>query len=64
MSVAMLLLSRHGDAGAVHEDDLPDACLFLKEGRFQPILVHGAGGVGDADFIEEADLMSVLIRCD
>ncbi|MEA2542307.1 MAG: hypothetical protein QOH35_3673, partial [Acidobacteriaceae bacterium] len=34
----MVLLSRHGDAGAVHEDDLPGACLFLEEGRFQPSL--------------------------
>src|SRR5258708_7534713 len=52
MSVAMLLLSRHGDAGAVHEDNLPDACLFLEEGRFQPVLVHGAGGVSDAALID------------
>jgi hypothetical protein len=32
---ALVLLSRHGDAGTVPEDDLPDACLFLQEGRFQ-----------------------------
>src|SRR5258708_11302601 len=44
-----------GDAGAVHEDDLPDACLFLQEGRFQPFLARGAGGVGDTAFIAVAD---------
>jgi hypothetical protein len=41
-----------GDAGAVHEDDLPGASLFLQEGRFQPVLVHGAGSVRDAAFID------------
>jgi hypothetical protein len=29
MSFALVLLSRHRDAGAVHEDDLPGTCLFL-----------------------------------
>ena len=49
----MVLVSRDRDTGAVHEDDLPDACLFLEESRFQPILVHGgAGGVSDAALID------------
>jgi hypothetical protein len=48
----MVLLRRHGDAGAVHEDDLPVPCLFLQEGRFQPLLVRCAGRVGDAAFID------------
>jgi len=49
----MILLSRHRDTCAVHEDDLPDACLFLEENRFQPILAHGgAGSVSDAALID------------
>ena len=36
----------------MHEDDLPDAGPFFQEGRFQPVLVHGAGNVGDAAFID------------
>jgi len=39
----------------VHEDDLPDACLLLQEGLFQPFLVRGAGGVGDTAFIDLGD---------
>ena len=42
-------LWRH--AGAVHEHDLPHVSLFLEEGRFQPLLFHGAGGVRDAGSI-------------
>src|ERR1700730_2171719 len=52
MSFAMVLLRRYGYTGAVHEDDLPDACLFLEESRFQPILVYSAGSVCDAAFID------------
>ena len=48
----MLLVSRHGDAGTVHEDDLPGACLFLEKRRFQPSLIHGAGRVTDAAIID------------
>src|ERR1700688_1974481 len=51
LSFAMLL-SCHGDASAVHEDDLPDTCLLSEEGRCQPILVHGAGSVTDAALID------------
>jgi hypothetical protein len=36
----------------MHEDDLPDPRLLLKESRFQPILIHGAGGVSDAALID------------
>ena len=43
---------RYRDTGAVHEYDLPDACLFFQEGRFQPFLINGAGGVDDAAFID------------
>ena len=52
MSFGMFLLNRHGDAGAVHEDDLPGACLFLEKGRFQPGLIRGAGRVSDAALID------------
>src|SRR3981189_3249967 len=52
MLFAMVLLSRHGDASAVHEHDLPAACLLFEEDRFQPILVYGAGGVGYAALID------------
>jgi hypothetical protein len=47
------LLRRY--AGAVHKDDLSGAGLLPQEGRFQPVLVHGAGGVGDAAFIDLGD---------
>jgi hypothetical protein len=40
--------SSFGNAGAVHKDDLPVARPFFEEGRFQPILLRGTGGVGDA----------------
>jgi hypothetical protein len=59
--VSLVLLRRYGDAGAVHEDDLPDAGLFLQEGRFQPVLVHGAGSVGDAAFIDVGDPSGVAV---
>jgi hypothetical protein len=52
MSFAMVPLGRHGDASAVHEDDLPSACLSLEESRFQRFLVHGAGGICNAAFID------------
>src|SRR5260370_10502466 len=51
MSFVMVVFRCHGDAGAVHKDDLPGACLFFQEGRFQPFLVGGAGRVSDAAFI-------------
>jgi hypothetical protein len=47
----MVLLRLSGDTGAVHEGDLPGACLFFQERRFQPFPVDGAGGVGYAAFI-------------
>jgi hypothetical protein len=31
-SFARVLLSLHGDASAVHEDDFPHTCLLLKDG--------------------------------
>jgi hypothetical protein len=50
-------LERHcSDARAVHEDDLPNACLFLEKGRFEPFLTQGAGGVGDAALIDVCNL--------
>src|ERR1700737_446665 len=52
MSLAMVLLRRHGDAGTVHEDDLPGACLFLEKSRLQPLLVYGAGGICEAALID------------
>jgi len=52
MSFAMIVFRCHRDAGAMHEDDLPVPCLFLQKGRFQPFLVHRAGGVSDAAFID------------
>jgi hypothetical protein len=61
---ALVLLSGHRDAGAVHEDDLPGPCLFLQEGRFQPVLVHGARGVGDAGFIDVGDPRGVATDAD
>jgi hypothetical protein len=48
----------------VHEDDPPGACLFLQEGRFQPVLVHGARGVGDAAFIDVGDPRDVAANVD
>ena len=59
MSFAMVLLRRHRDAGAVHEDDLPVARLFLQEGRFQPFLADGSGGVRDTAFIDVGDSSGV-----
>ena len=64
MSFVLVLLRRHRDAGAVHEDDLPGACLFLQEGRFQPVLVHSAGSVGDAAFIDVGDPSGVAADVD
>ena len=40
------------NAGAVHEDDLPVACLLFEEGRFQPILLGGTGSIAAATFID------------
>jgi hypothetical protein len=64
MSFAMVLWRRHGDASAVHEDDLPGTGLFLQKGRFQPVLVHGAGCVGDAAFIDVGDPSSIATDVD
>src|SRR6267154_5069681 len=52
MSFAMVLLRCHGGAGAVHEDDLPGACLFLEESRLQPLLVYRAGGICDPALVD------------
>src|SRR5258708_8132289 len=52
MLFSMTLWRHRRDARAVHEDDLPGAGLFLQEGRFQPFLVQGARGIGDAAFID------------
>jgi len=51
-SFAAALLSCHRDTRAVHEDDFPDARSLLEEGRFQPILLHGAGAICDASLID------------
>jgi len=40
ISFPMVLLKHHGNAGAVHEDDLPVACPFFEEGRFEPTSQH------------------------
>src|SRR5258707_1674204 len=52
MSFPVTLWRGHRNARAVHEDDLPDASLFLEEGRFEPFLAHGARGVRDAALID------------
>jgi len=52
MSFPVTLWRRHRNARAVHEDDLPDASLFLEKGRFEPFLAHGARGVRDAALID------------
>ena len=62
--VSLVLLRRYGDAGAVHENDLPAAALFLQKGRFQPVLVHGAGSVADAAFIDVGDPSGVAVDVD
>src|SRR5260370_16299231 len=64
MSFAMVLLWHHGDAGAVHKGDLPGACLFPEKSRFQPSLVHGAGSVCDASFIDVGNPSSVAADVD
>jgi len=51
-------------ARAVHEDELPGPCLFLEEGRFQPVLARGARGVGDAAFIDIGDPSGVAADVD
>ena len=60
----MVLLKHHGNSGAVHEDNLPVACSFFEEGRFQPILLRGTGGVGDAAFIEVGNPSGVAANVD
>jgi hypothetical protein len=55
MSFAMVLSRRHGDTSAVHEDDLPGACLFLEESRLQPLLVYRAGGICDPALVDVGD---------
>src|SRR6266849_4808002 len=52
MSFPVTLWRRHRNARAVHEDDLPDASLFLEKGRFEPFLAHGARGIRDAALID------------
>src|SRR5467141_3442140 len=52
MSFPVTLWRRHRNARAVHEEDLPDASLFLEKGRFEPFLAHGARGVRDAALID------------
>src|SRR5438105_645085 len=60
----MVFLKLHGNAGAVHEDDLPVACPFFEEGRFEPILLRGTGGVGDAAFIDVGNPRGVAADVD
>jgi len=52
MSFPVTLWRRRRNARAVHEDDLPDASLFLEKSRFEPFLAHGARGVRDAASID------------
>ena len=52
MSFPVTLWRRRRNARAVHEDDLPDASLFLEKGRFEPFLAHGARGVRNAALID------------
>src|SRR5260370_21019284 len=52
MSFPVTLWRRHRNARAVHENDLPDASLFLEKGRFEPFLAHGARGIRDAALID------------
>lgn len=42
-----VLLRLCWDTGAVDKEDLPDARLFLQEGRFQPVLFHPTGTIAD-----------------
>ena len=63
-SFAMVLLKLHGNAGAVHEDDLPVAYPFFEEGRFQPILLRGTGGVGNATFVDVSNPSGVAANVD
>jgi hypothetical protein len=51
----IVLSRRRRRARAVHEEDLPEASLFLQDSRFQPLLVHGARGVRDAALIDVSD---------
>jgi hypothetical protein len=60
----MVLLKHHGNAGAKHEDDLPVACPFFEEGRFEPILLRGTGGVGDATFVDVSNPSAVAADVD
>lgn len=60
----MVPFYRYRDTGAVHEYDLPDARLFFQEGRFQPFLISGAGGVGDAAFIDVGNPSGVAADVD
>jgi hypothetical protein len=46
------LWRHYRDPRTVHEDDLPNACLFLEKSRFKPFLLYGAGGVCDAAVID------------
>jgi len=50
-----MFFRRRRDAGAVHKDDLPVACLFFQKGRFQPILLRATRSVRDATFIDICD---------
>src|SRR5258707_2043590 len=52
MSFPVTLWRRHRNGRAMHEDDLPDASLFLEKGRFEPFLAHGARGIRDAALID------------
>jgi hypothetical protein len=48
----------------VLEDDLPDATLFLQEGRLQPFLVRCTGAVADAAFVNVGDPSGVAADVD
>src|SRR6266481_7737441 len=52
MSFPVTLWRRRKNARAVHEDDLPDASLFVEKSRFEPFLAHGARGVRDTALID------------
>ena len=50
-----------GNARAVHEDNLPVACLLFEESRFQPVLLRGTGSVGNATLIDVGDPGGVAV---
>ena len=63
-SFTVVRFYRHRNTGAVHEYDLPGACLFFQEGRFQPFLISGPGGVSDTAAIDVGNPSGVAADVD